>query len=127
MSVVKRSSSPFTYKQVIAVRGDIKLSEGKMAAQVAHAAVMASHEAKSKTQKWFSEWMREGQKKVVVRVEGLMELRELEAQARRLNLVTSVVEDAGMTELPPGTVTCLCIGPGPNNVVDQVTGNLPLW
>jgi len=124
---MKRVASPFEYKLVIAVREDIEFSPGKMAAQVAHAAVMASLEAKAKSEKWFSEWIREGQKKVVVRTESLDELRELEAAARRLKLSTAVVQDAGMTELPPGTITCLGIGPGPNNIVDQVTGGLPLW
>jgi len=124
---MKRVASPFEYKLVIAVREDIEFSPGKMAAQVAHAAVMASLEAKAKTTKWFSEWIREGQKKVVVRAESLGELRELEAAARRLKLCTALVQDAGMTELPPGTVTCLGVGPGPDNIVDQVTGDLPLW
>lgn len=124
---MNRSASPFEYKLVIAVRGDLEFSAGKMAAQVAHAAVMAALEAKGKTERWFSSWIREGQKKVVVRVEDLGEMRELQAKARQLKLVTSLVEDAGMTELPPGTVTCLGIGPGPNNIVDQVTGHLPLW
>jgi len=124
---VKRVASPFEYKLVIAVREDVEFSPGKMAAQVAHAAVMASLEAKANTTKWFSEWIREGQKKVVVRAESLGELKELEAAAKRLKLSTALVQDAGMTELPPGTITCLGIGPGPNNIVDQVTGNLPLW
>lgn len=127
MHNMRKSASPFAYKMVIAVRGDIELSEGKLAAQVAHAAVMASLEAKAKTTKWFAEWIREGQKKVVVMAEGLEELNDLEAVARRLKLVTAIVQDAGMTELPPGTVTCLGVGPGPDNIVDQVTGNLPLW
>ena len=124
---MKRVASPFEYKLVIAVREDVEFSPGKMAAQVAHAAVMASLEAKANTTKWFSEWIREGQKKVVVRAESLGELKELEAAAKRLKLSTALVQDAGMTELPPGTITCLGIGPGPNNIVDQVTGNLPLW
>ena len=127
MPNVKKQSSPFTYKLVIAVRSDIEFSEGKMAAQVAHAAVMASLDAKTRTPKWFSEWISEGQKKVVVKVEGLADLKELEMVARDMKLVTAMVQDAGMTELPPGTITCLGVGPGPDNIVDQVTGSLPLW
>lgn len=124
---MRRQDSPFEYKLVIVVREDVDLSPGKMAAQVAHAAVMAALEAKGHSEKWFSQWLREGQKKVVVRGESLAELRQLEMEARKLKLVAAIVQDAGMTELPPGTITCLGIGPGPNNIVDQVTGHLPLW
>ena len=114
------------YKLVVAVRSDLELSRGKMAVQVAHAAVIAALDTKSRRRKWFSAWVEEGQKKVVVRASGLPEIHALRAKARTLDLPTSLVEDAGLTELPPGTVTCLGIGPGPNEVVDRVTGHLKL-
>ena len=114
------------YKLVVAVRSDLELSPGKLAVQVAHAAIMAALEAKAKKRKWFSEWYAEGQKKVVVKGGTLRDLHALRAKARSLSLSTALVEDAGLTELPPGTVTCLGIGPGPNPIVDQVTGHLKL-
>lgn len=114
------------YKLVIAVRSDLELSKGKMAVQVAHAAVMAAVEAKAHHRKWFAEWWSEGQKKVVVKGGILSELHALRAKARSMGLTTALVEDAGLTELPPGTVTCLGIGPGPNAIVDQITGGLKL-
>lgn len=114
------------YKLVVAVRSDLELSKGKLAAQVAHAAVMAALEAKAKHRKWFSEWYAEGQKKVVVKGGTLRELHFLHAKARSMGLTTALVEDAGLTELPPRTVTCLGIGPGPNAILDQVTGHLKL-
>ena len=53
------------YKMVILVRQDLKLPKGKMAAQVAHAAVEAA--VKSSDSK-VDGWLSQGQKKVVLKV-----------------------------------------------------------
>ncbi len=114
------------YKLVVVVREDLELSCGKLAAQVAHAAVECTLKAKKQKNPWLDEWLREGQKKVVVKAEDLRTLYELEFKAKSLGLTTSLIKDAGLTEIPPGTVTCLGIGPGPEEIVNKVTGNLPL-
>ena len=114
------------YKMVIAVRKDIKLSPGKMAAQVAHAAVSCAFAAKKKVPRIFDHWYEEGQRKVVVKVVDLQELQELRMAADAAGLVNCLITDAGRTELPPNTVTCLGIGPGQEYEVDKVTGHLGL-
>ena len=114
------------YKMVIVIRTDIKLSPGKMAAQVSHAAVNCSFAAKKSNTKWFRKWYDEGQRKVVLKIPNLAELRELQYAAKANDLPNSLITDAGHTELPPGTVTCLGIGPAPGNLIDKVTGSLPL-
>ncbi|MDH7509167.1 MAG: peptidyl-tRNA hydrolase Pth2 [Methanomassiliicoccales archaeon] len=114
------------YKMVIAVRKDLKLTPGKMAAQVAHAAVNCAILSMKKKSEWFDEWYKEGQKKVVVKVENLNELFEIKMNAETIGLITSLIVDAGLTELPPGTTTCLGIGPAPEEIIDRVTGHLGL-
>jgi len=114
------------YKLVIAVRDDLKLSTGKLAVQVAHAAVNCSMAAKKNQTKWYNEWYREGQKKVVVKVASEQELRKLQKRAEELDIPVELIQDAGLTELPPSTTTVLAIGPTLNEVVDPLTGNLPL-
>ncbi|MGQ9787985.1 MAG: peptidyl-tRNA hydrolase Pth2 [Candidatus Hadarchaeaceae archaeon] len=116
----------FKYKQVIVVRTDLKMSPGKLATQVAHGSVGAAERVKKKNRRWFSNWFSEGQKKVVVSVGGENEIHDLKKKADKLGLPNMLVVDAGLTELAPGTVTALGIGPAPNEILDQVTGNLPL-
>lgn len=117
---------PFQYKLVVVSRKDLRLSAGKLAVQVAHAAVECAVKAMKHDERTFQAWHREGQKKVVVRAANLDELHELKAVAEAQSLSTALISDAGLTEVPAGTVTVLGIGPGPDEVVDKVTGHLGL-
>jgi len=114
------------YKMVIVIRDDLKMSGGKLAAQVAHAAVTCALESKAKKAKWFSEWYREGQRKVVLKAKDIEQLRSLKDMAAKAGIPFSLVTDAGLTELPPNTTTCLGIGPAPDSALDPITGSLPL-
>jgi len=116
----------FKYKQVIAVRTDLDMSRGKIAVQVAHGAVSAAERARMVRHEIWKAWMDEGQKKVAVKVGSENELLELRRLAVANRLPNALIRDAGMTELPPGTVTVLGIGPGPAVEVDKVTGSLKL-
>ena len=116
----------FEYKQVIVFRSDLKLSKGKIAAQAGHAAVSAAQEAHKHQRGWWDAWLFEGQRKVAVKVKDEKELLKLEEQANDLGLPNALIVDRGLTEVPPGTVTCLGIGPAPAEKVDRLTGSLPL-
>ncbi|MBS7655023.1 peptidyl-tRNA hydrolase Pth2 [Candidatus Bathyarchaeota archaeon] len=116
----------FEYKQVIVVRSDLKMSKGKIAVQAAHAAVSASEKAKEINEENWRKWLQEGQKKVVVKVKTLKELIKLKEKSEEAGLPTVLIEDRGLTELSPGTITCLGIGPALSELIDKITGDLPL-
>jgi PTH2 family peptidyl-tRNA hydrolase len=116
----------FQYKQAVVVRQDLKMSKGKTAAQVAHAAVSSYVAAKGRKPDWASNWMEEGQKKVILKVGSLDDLLEIKRKVDLERIPNSLISDAGLTELEPGTVTCIGIGPAPSDSIDRVTGGLKL-
>ena len=116
----------FEYKMVIVTREDLKLSEGKLAAQVAHAAVECSLLTKKNNSKWFRSWMNEGAKKAILKTNKLDDFYSLKELADSLKISSSIISDAGHTEIAFGTKTVIGIGPGPNNLIDRITGHLSL-
>ena len=108
------------------VRRDLGMGTGKIAAQVAHASVMAVEKTKSYRREWFDSWFEAGQAKVVVKVQGMDELMEVRNRAEVLKLPVVQVQDSGLTQIPPGTTTCIGIGPAPAELVDKVTSGLKL-
>ncbi|MFP4608784.1 MAG: peptidyl-tRNA hydrolase Pth2 [Candidatus Aenigmatarchaeota archaeon] len=117
----------FKYKLVIAVRKDLKLSPGKLAVQASHASVSCAVKSQEQKSEYFKRWFQEGQKKVLVKCDDLDHLKFLKERAGLEGLTTSLVTDAGLTEVKEGTTTCLGIGPGPDEIVDKITGDLPLY
>lgn len=118
--------SPFEYKMCIVIRTDLGMSVGKMIAQACHAAVEASEEAKRANHSAWRRWRDEGAKKVALEAEGEEELNDLVERAEALDIVAVTIEDRGLTEVPPGTVTALGLGPDLSSRLDKVTGSLPL-
>ncbi len=111
-------------KQAIVARADLGMSEGKLAAQVAHASLMAYEAADDRTR---SAWKGDGQKKIVLRADGESALFELAEAADVEGLPHAVVRDAGHTQLEPGTATTFAVGPAAEERVDAVTGDLALY
>lgn len=113
-------------KQVIVVRRDLGMGTGKIAAQVGHACVLGAEHVRKSKREWFDEWFEYGQEKVVLKVSGLSELEDVKKRTIALGLPWSEVMDAGHTQIEPGTVTCISIGPAPEEMIDRVTKDLKL-
>ena len=111
-------------KQVILIRADLKLPKGKAAAQVAHASVEA---VMNSSNDLVSSWRSVGMKKIVLKVPDEKTLLMMQQAAKREGLVASLITDAGKTVVAPGTKTCVAIGPGPEQLIDKVTGDLQMF
>jgi len=114
-------------KMVLVVRNDLKMGKGKAAAQCCHATLSAYKQAKRKCPESLRAWECNGQPKVTVKCDSEDDLMLLLTQARSLGLVSAVIADAGRTQIAPGSKTVLAVGPGPGDLVDQVTGSLKLY
>jgi len=110
-------------KQVIVVRKDLKMGQGKISAQCSHASVEAfALSDKNKSDKW----REEGMKKIVLKVNSLQELFDLKEIAKKNKLKFALIKDAGRTQIEKGSITCLAIGPDEDEVLDKITGDLKL-
>ena len=111
------------WKQVMVVRKDLRMSQGKLAAQVAHASLESYKQTHFESQ---LEWEAWGSKKVVLKAEDLKELMEIYGRVKKSKLPYALIKDAGMTEVEPGTITVLGIGPARDEDIDKITGKLKM-
>jgi len=99
------------------------MSVGKTIAQACHASLGTYKKVKkSKIQRWNLD----GQKKVVLEVNSKRQLLDLYNRVKRKKIPCFLVEDAGLTELEPGTITALGIGPVDEKEINKITGSMKL-
>lgn len=61
-----------------------------------------------------------------MQIKSLDELEVLMGKAQSLGITAEVIQDAGRTQIDPGSLTVLGVGPAPKSAVNQVTGELKL-
>ncbi|KFP31348.1 hypothetical protein N325_11393 [Colius striatus] len=115
------------FKMVLIVRNDLKMGKGKVAAQCSHAAVSAYKQVQKRNPELLKQWEYCGQPKVVLKAPDEETLLQLLTNAKQLGLTVSLIQDAGRTQIAPGSKTVLGIGPGPADVIDKVSGHLKLF
>lgn len=119
-------------KQVIVFRRDLlsngRVTNGKIAAQVAHAAMLFIVERIRHGECMTAlelAWLFGLMTKIVVGCEGLAEMLALQEVARLSGLQAFIVIDEGRTAFDGiATRTALAIGPAPCDAIDAVTGHL---
>lgn len=129
---------------MIVMRRDLHMRKGKIAAQAGHACVGAVLEAlhRNGAEKLtvtegvirtgegtvLDAWFQQGEAKVCVYVDSEEALLAVHHQAQEARLLSVLIQDSGLTEFHgEATYTCLAIEPAPAQLVDPITGALPLY
>ena len=118
------ASTPEAPTMALIVRHDLNLSTGKVAVQCAHAAVSCTLAARKSHARLVERWRQSGARKICLKAETRSDLQMLAGRAQGAGLVVHLVKDAGHTEVEPGTITVLGIGPGPRRSIDALVGDL---
>lgn len=115
-------------KMALIVRTDLGMSQGKIAAQCSHATLECYLKGSQGLLNYFSvkAWYIMGQPKIVLRVQNEKDLMLLANQAEKAGVTTVAIKDAGKTQLKPGTVTVLGIGPASALRIDSIVSHLKL-
>ena len=111
MNESERSGTAYSSEVVmyIVVNSGVKMSPGKLAAQVAHSAVKAANLGMLRESDWWKKWYTGSYTKIV--------LKASEYTMKELNklypMTCSTTTDEGRTEIPHGTLTTLAFIPMP--------------
>ena len=115
------------FKQVIVIRTDLKMKVGKKCAQACHASLSAAEVSKSKNVETYRQWKRQsGQRKIVVKIDSEEAITKLYYDVMDAGIGAYLVQDAGLTQLEPGTITALGIGPDKSDKIDKFCAELKL-
>lgn len=138
-------------KQMIVMRRDLKMRKGKIAAQAGHACVEATLTALAREDRLgqisldpdangiyladmgtartcLTDWFDAGVAKVCVYVDSEEELLDLYQRGREAGFAVALIRDAGHTEFHgEPTYTCLAFEPLTADLIDPLTGELPLY
>ena len=138
-------------KQVIIMRKDLNMRKGKIAAQAGHACVNCVLKAAARvgglldwdsradqgsmmsvsgrgTTAYLNEWFSNEYTKICVTVNSEKELLEYYKKIEDAGYVVHLVQDMGHTGFKnKKTYTCLAVEPLPAEVIDEITGSLPLY
>ena len=113
-------------KMVFVVNHELKMGKGKIAAQVAHAAVKATLACGEQDPSLLDAWFKTGQKKICVKGDSAHHLDHLSSDAKKNGILVNKIHDAGHTQIPAGSFTVLALGPCRDEDVEIITGDLKL-
>ena len=112
------------YKCALLVRTDLKMSCGKIAAQCGHGIAQTM---KGSNKKIVRDWMKSGEKIVILKVPNLEKMNAIKTQANKIQVYSKIIYDAGHTEVEPNTATVCVVGPHEESIITPLTKKLSLF
>jgi peptidyl-tRNA hydrolase len=118
------------YKLVLCVNKTLKMTPGKQAAQCCHAAVGCFKNASKAYPYGLKCWETTGCAKVCVKlpteVDQDTEFNKIRKACKERGVACYLVEDAGRTQIAPGSRTVIGVGPAPVSVIDEICSEYKL-
>ena len=108
------------------VNKSLKMGRGKECAQVAHAALGLHEICRDVDPTSLDLWGDCGHAKVVLKADDVETMEEVAEQAAQRGIPHIMIADAGRTQIPSGSRTVLGLGPAPQDVLDEITGDFKL-
>ena len=113
-------------KMVILVNMRLKMKCGKIASQCCHASNNAIHRMKFKDRNIFNIWNNTGQKTIIVKANDEEHFLEIKEKLDKKNIQNTIIKDMGLTQIEPGSITTMAVGPYFENEIDEIIGDLKL-
>lgn len=101
------------------------MGKGKACAQACHASIEAFLKVRQKEPETAEEWLAQGMPKIVLKAQSEKEILEVFEKAKR-TIPSSLIRDAGRTQVEAGSITAVGIGPWSQGEIDKITGSLKL-
>ncbi|KAF7272853.1 hypothetical protein GWI33_014390 [Rhynchophorus ferrugineus] len=113
---------------VFLVRTDLNMGKGKIASQVAHAAIQLYKASLKNKNPYLDIWLTWGQPKIVLKIDKECEttLDNVYKDALKNNLTTCKIHDSGKTQIESGSLTVVAIGPNRAEDIDKITSQFKL-
>ncbi|KAL7577298.1 hypothetical protein ACA910_002040 [Epithemia clementina (nom. ined.)] len=111
---------------VLCVNTSLPMGKGKIAAQCCHAAVACYKRARKTIPNAVQAWEYTGCAKIATKCPTQDEMEDIAAKAIERGIPVYLVEDAGRTQIAPGSKTVLGLGPAPVYVFEGVSDHLKL-
>ncbi|MEM4295249.1 MAG: peptidyl-tRNA hydrolase Pth2 [Candidatus Anstonellales archaeon] len=120
--MVNENMQGVNMKQAVIINKDLKMGKGKICAQVAHASLQAFLNASLNDREI---WLNQGSKKIVLKAT-MQEMIDILRKSEQLGIANAIIRDAGLTQVKPGSLTAIALGPAEDEIIDALTSTLKL-